>query len=160
MALTLAAGPLSAAAAPTVYVVGRVLVRFDGWQGRRDSIKSGLLVQVTRRFIRAEKRRVRVYTAHTNAGGYFHLTGAPRRGDYRVTSVRHRVQGWQIAGRGGMAASVGRRLRRIIILGTYEYVIDKKGRVRSRSFLTDPKKFLQNFRRVRGLGRLIRRMKP
>ncbi len=152
--------PRGAAAAPKAYVLGRVLVRFDGWQGRRDSIKAGLLVQITRRYRYHQRRRVRRYTAPTDAGGYFHLAGVPRRGEYLVTSVSHPGQGWNIAGKGGISASVGRRSRRIIILGTYEYVIDKQGRIRSRSFVTDPKKFLEHFRRVPGLGRLIRRMRP
>jgi hypothetical protein len=76
--------PRGATDAPTAYVVGRVLVRFDGWQGRRDSIKAGLLVQVTRRYRGRGRQLVRHYTTSTDPGGYFHLAGVPRRGESSI----------------------------------------------------------------------------
>ncbi|MBU0514893.1 MAG: hypothetical protein KJ621_08985 [Proteobacteria bacterium] len=150
--------PGAEAAGRTVYVVGRVKIRFDGWQGRRDTVFRGLVVQITRRYRQSGVQRSQVHTAQTDPRGFFYLRRVPRQGAYLVSLVHHPLQGWDIAGKGGIAASVGRD-KRIIVLGTYEYVIDKQGRVRSRVSLKDPRKFLQNFRRVPGLRRLIRRMR-
>lgn len=151
--------PGAQAAGRTIYVVGRVKIRFDGWQGRRDTVMAGLMVHVTRRYDQAGVQRSQVYTARTDPRGFFYLRRVPRRGAYLVSLVHHLLQGWDIAGKGGIAASVGRD-KRIIVLGTYEYVIDKQGRVRSRVSLKDPRKFLKNFRRVPELRRLIRRLRP